>query len=70
MSTDQFLVRFIQQHPKFRIPELESCALMCDADVTPPLQFIEYSDLAPFAVVELKNETVAAALIKRSILTQ
>jgi len=70
MTTNQFLVRFVQQHPKFRVPELESCAVMCNVNVAQPLQFTEYDDSVPFAVLELENEAVAVALIKRSILTQ
>lgn len=66
----QFLVRFVQQNPTFRIAELESCAQLCDISVTVPLQFIEYEDATPFAVLELENEAAATALVKRSILTQ
>jgi tRNA G10 N-methylase Trm11 len=71
MTTDpQFLVRFVQQNPTFRIAELESCAKLCDISITQPLRFIEYEDTVPFAVLELENEAVATALVKRSILTQ
>ena len=71
MTTNpQFLVRFVQQNPTFRIAELESCAKLCDISITQPLRFIEYEDAVPFAVLELENDAVATTLVKRSILTQ
>jgi tRNA G10 N-methylase Trm11 len=70
MRRKQYLVRFIQQHPTFRCSELESCAVMSDSGVGRPLRFVEYDDSSPFAVLELENENVAAAIVERSILTQ
>ena len=70
MTTNRFLVRFVQQHPAFRCPELESSALLSECAVKLPLKFVEYDDASPFAVLELDTEVDAAALIKRSILTQ
>lgn len=35
-----------------------------------PLSFVEYDDSSPFAVLELENDIIAAALVERSILTQ
>src|SRR5271170_7032329 len=70
MRPRQYLVRFIQQHPTFRLSELESCAVISDCDVGRPLSFVEYDDSSPFAVLELESERVAAAIVERSILTQ
>jgi tRNA G10 N-methylase Trm11 len=70
MRPRQYLVRFIQQHPTFRRSELESCAVISDCGVGRPFSFVEYDDSSPFAVVELENERVAAAIVERSILTQ
>jgi tRNA G10 N-methylase Trm11 len=70
MPPGRFLIRFIQQHPTFRRAELESCALICGCGVQRPLSFVEYDDSSPFAVLELETETVAAAIVERSILTQ
>ena len=70
MSSSQYLIRFVQQHPTFRQSELESCAILNDCDVQLPLQFVDYSDLTPFAILELKDEKTARRLIQRSILTQ
>jgi tRNA G10 N-methylase Trm11 len=70
MRPKQYLVRFIQQHPTFRRSELESCAVISDSGVGRPLSFVEYDDSSPFAVLELENENVAAAIVERSILTQ
>lgn len=70
MTTNQFLVRFVQQHPAFRRSELESCALLSDCRSTQPLNFVEYDDGSPFAIIELVADADAAALVKRSILTQ
>ena len=70
MTTNHYLLRFVQQHPKFRVAELESCAILSNTSVKQPLQFTEYDDLEPFAVLELENEVNAVAIIQRSILTQ
>ena len=70
MHSRQFLIRFIQQHPTFRRAELESCALISGCSVQRPLNFVEYEDSSPFAVLELESEIVAAATVERSILTQ
>jgi tRNA G10 N-methylase Trm11 len=70
MATNRFLVRFVQQHPAFRRSELESCALLSDCKLKQPLNFVEYDDASPFAVLELNADANAAALVKRSILTQ
>lgn len=70
MTTNQFLVRFVQQHPAFRCSELESCALLSECGVHLPLKFVEYDDASPFAVLELEAGADAAKLVKRSILTQ
>ena len=66
----EFLVRFVPQHATFRLPELESCALLCGMHVETPLTFVEYDDSLPFAIIKLENEKTAAALIRRSILVQ
>jgi tRNA G10 N-methylase Trm11 len=69
MTAHQYLLRFIQQHPKFRLSELESCAVI--SDTKQPLNFIEYNDEIPFAILGLEGGPEAAAnLVKRSILTQ
>lgn len=69
MTAHQYLLRFIQQHPKFRLSELESCAVI--SDTKGPLNVIEYNDETPFAILELEGDAKAAAnLVKRSILTQ
>lgn len=70
MRRKQYLVRFIQQHPSFRRSELESCAVISGWCVGQPLNFVEYDDSSPFAVLELENERVAAAIVERSILSQ
>lgn len=69
MTALQYLLRFIQQHPKFRLSELESCAVI--SETKGPLNIIEYDDEVPFAILELDGDAKAAAnLVKRSILTQ
>lgn len=70
MPTNHFLIRFVQHYPTFRLSELESCAILSDCNIKQPLKFIEYNDTAPYGVLELEDEKVAAALVKRSILTQ
>jgi len=70
MTKNEYLIRFVQQHPTFRIAELESCALMAGDEVSSSLKVLEYDDSSPFAVVELESSAAAAALIQRSILTQ
>jgi hypothetical protein len=70
MARPQFLVRFVQQHPTFRVSELESCAVMSGCTAAHSLKFLEYDEAVPFAVVELENEQQAVALVDRSILTQ
>jgi tRNA (guanine10-N2)-methyltransferase len=66
----EFLVRFVPQHATFRLPELESCALMSGARIELPLKFVEYGDSLPFAILKLENEETATSLIRRSILVQ
>jgi tRNA G10 N-methylase Trm11 len=66
----EFLVRFVPQHAAFRLPELESCALLSGVEVETPLEFVEYDDALPFAIIKLKNEKTAKSLIPRSILVQ
>ena len=68
MTTNQLLVRFVQQHAAFRRSELESCALLSDCRLKQPLNSVEYDDASPFAILELDAD--AAALVNRSILTQ
>jgi hypothetical protein len=70
MRTNYFLIRFVQHYPTFRLPELESCAILSDCNIKQPLKFIEYYDTAPYGVLGLEDEKVAVALVKRSILTQ
>ena len=70
MAPKQFLIRFIQQHSAFRCSELESCAIIKGCAMERPLSFVEYDDSSPFAVLELENDIIAAALVERSILTQ
>ena len=70
MTTSDFLLRFVQHHPTFRVSELESCALISDCTVPLPLSFVEYDEAVPFAILGLKNTLQAAALVERSILTQ
>jgi tRNA (guanine10-N2)-methyltransferase len=65
-----FLLRFVQQHPTFRLAELDSCAALENSELPLPLTFVEYDDSIPFAVVRLDSEKSAAQLIQRSILTQ
>ena len=67
---NQFLIRFVQQHPAFRRAELDSCAILNGSTVKLPLNIIEYNDLNPFAIIELPDAAAATALVKRSILTQ
>jgi hypothetical protein len=69
-ASKDFLLRFVQQHPTFRQAELESCAALDDVAVPTPLQFVEYDDSTPFAIVRLDSEKSAARLIQRSILAQ
>jgi hypothetical protein len=68
MTTNQFLVRFAQLNPAFRKSELESCALLSDCRLKEPLNFVEYNDASPFAVLELNADADAAAALVRSLL--
>jgi tRNA (guanine10-N2)-methyltransferase len=70
MTAKQFLVRFVQQHPTFRIPELESCACIAGCAEACPFTFVEYDDEFPVVVLELASEAQAAAIVGRTILAQ
>ena len=69
-APSEFLVRFVPHHATFRLPELESCALLSGIHVEAPLTFVEYDDSRPFAIIKLENEKTATSLIRRSILVQ
>jgi tRNA G10 N-methylase Trm11 len=70
MDSKLFLLRFVQQHPAFRISELEACAILSKSNSPLPLKFFEYSERSPVALVELRDEKTAASLVQRSILAQ
>ncbi|KAL1896979.1 hypothetical protein Cpir12675_002560 [Ceratocystis pirilliformis] len=61
-----FLVRFCQVHETFRIPELESLAVVEGVD----LVIKNYREDVPFCIVTLPSPEDARRLIQRSILTQ
>ncbi|KAK4126032.1 tRNA guanosine-2'-O-methyltransferase [Parathielavia appendiculata] len=59
-----YLIRFSQSHETFRLPEIQSLALIEGID----MKVIFYSLESPFCVVNLPSPDAAARLIRRSIL--
>ncbi|KAK3905681.1 S-adenosyl-L-methionine-dependent methyltransferase [Staphylotrichum tortipilum] len=59
-----YLVRFSQSHETFRLPELESLAIIEGID----LKVISYSLESPFCIIRLPTTSSATRLIQRSIL--
>ena len=67
----QHLIRFVQQHPTFRIAELKSCFALSGYNTEEDnICVVEYDDLSPFCVVELSETVDASKLVSRSILVQ
>ncbi|PSR92138.1 hypothetical protein BD289DRAFT_459760 [Coniella lustricola] len=60
------LIRFTQQHESFRLPELQSLAVVEQA----PFTVVFYEADKPFCVIRAQNAEAAIKLIRRSILTQ
>ncbi|RPA99316.1 tRNA guanosine-2'-O-methyltransferase [Choiromyces venosus 120613-1] len=62
----EYLIYFAQIHETFRKAELDSLSQLTGVEI----QWKEYSDDSPFAIVHLPNNTSAKALVERSILTK
>ncbi|KAI9816417.1 MAG: hypothetical protein M1832_005084 [Thelocarpon impressellum] len=60
----EYLVRLVQVHETFRLPELRALATLHDI----PLEVLSYQTDSPFLVVRLPSDASAAALLSRSIL--
>lgn len=64
----RYIVHFAQFHNEFRLPELESLAVLENVDLKyDPKNYIEE---CPFLIIELKSNADAIKLIKRSILVK
>ncbi|KAI1467679.1 tRNA guanosine-2'-O-methyltransferase [Daldinia caldariorum] len=61
-----YLIRFSQSHESFRLPEIQSLAVVEGLK----LEIISYSDESPFCIVRLESEEAAKALLRRSVLAQ
>ncbi|KAL2262959.1 hypothetical protein VTK26DRAFT_8816 [Humicola hyalothermophila] len=59
-----YLIRFSQSHETFRLPEIQSLAIVEGID----LEVVSYSLESPFCVVRLPSNDAARRLIRRSIL--
>ncbi|KAF8252288.1 tRNA guanosine-2'-O-methyltransferase [Wilcoxina mikolae CBS 423.85] len=66
LEGNDFLIHFAQIHETFRKAELEALAQLHGI----PLEWKEYSDSSPFAIVSLPSATAAQKLIARSILAK
>ncbi|KAI8825690.1 S-adenosyl-L-methionine-dependent methyltransferase [Fimicolochytrium jonesii] len=64
----KYLVHFAQLHADFRLPELDSLAVLENVKLT--YEKSAYSDEHPFLVVECESDDEARKLIRRSILTK
>ncbi|KAK6958458.1 hypothetical protein Daesc_001259 [Daldinia eschscholtzii] len=62
----EYLIRFSQSHESFRLPEIQSLAVVEGLD----LEVISYSDESPFCIVRLESEEAAKTLLRRSVLAQ
>ncbi|KAL1306786.1 hypothetical protein AAFC00_005447 [Neodothiora populina] len=60
----EYLVRFVQIHETFRLPELRSLSALAGVEV----EVVEYSDDSPYCIIKLQTEDDAKRLIRRSIL--
>ncbi|EEH40810.1 tRNA guanosine-2'-O-methyltransferase TRM11 [Paracoccidioides lutzii Pb01] len=62
----EYLIRFAQVHESFRKPEIEALATLVGTNV----EFLEYTENTPFALIKLQDEAAARAVISRSILAK
>jgi tRNA (guanine10-N2)-methyltransferase len=62
----RYIVHFAQFHSEFRLPELESLAVLESID----LKYENYIDECPFLIIELNSNADAIKLIQRSILVK
>ncbi|PWW76050.1 tRNA guanosine-2'-O-methyltransferase [Tuber magnatum] len=62
----EYLIYFAQIHETFRKAELDSLSQLTGVEI----QWKEYSDDSPFAIVHLPNNPSAKALVERSVLTK
>ncbi|KAL9101097.1 MAG: hypothetical protein Q9163_003612 [Psora crenata] len=58
-----YFIRFVQVHETFRRPEIHALATLADIDIN----FLVYSDESPYAIIRLRDDLAAQALISRSI---
>ncbi|KAL1879688.1 hypothetical protein VTK73DRAFT_6863 [Phialemonium thermophilum] len=61
-----YLIRFAQAHETFRLPEIQSLAVLEGID----LHVLEYKTESPFCLVRLPSEDAAKRLVRRAILVQ
>ncbi|KAF2154577.1 tRNA guanosine-2'-O-methyltransferase [Myriangium duriaei CBS 260.36] len=61
---NEYLVRFVQLHESFRVPELQALAQL--ASVT--LEVVDYRQDSPFCIVRLPSDDAARKLVGRSVL--
>ncbi|ODQ77062.1 hypothetical protein BABINDRAFT_42226 [Babjeviella inositovora NRRL Y-12698] len=62
----QYLIYFAQAYTNFRLPELESLAVLHSIKV----DLSHHSELTPFLIVELENDEQAKKLVERAMLTR
>ena len=60
----EYLIRLVQIHETFRVPEIKSLAVLTGIDI----DIIHYQPRSPFCIVRLENDDAAKALISRAIL--
>ncbi|KAF4547519.1 RNA methylase-like protein [Elsinoe fawcettii] len=65
VAGDLYLVRFVQLHETFRLPELRALAEYYGI----VLDVVDYRADSPFAIIRLPSTTAATNLISRSVLT-
>ncbi|KAI9670531.1 MAG: hypothetical protein M1831_005751 [Alyxoria varia] len=61
----QYLIRLVQVHESFRVPEIRALAVLAGVDI----QIVHYNDQTPFCIVDIPSEAGARAFISRSILS-
>ncbi|PSK55418.1 hypothetical protein B9Z65_2807 [Elsinoe australis] len=62
---DEYLVRFVQLHETFRLPELQALADFHGIE----MEVVDYRASSPFAIIRLPSSAAARLLIFRSVLS-
>lgn len=67
-SEDQYLVRFAQNHEKFRLPELEALSVLEGVPFSYDKE--KYDFMNPFLIIQVASQELACKLIRRAILVK